>query len=73
MAARRRGSPTGGPAAPADLKDTHAEFDAAVTTIEALMVEEDQHNTALRGANERRRELETRCIGSRWWSSAGPH
>ncbi len=44
------------------LKDTHAEFHSAVTTIEALMVEEDQHTAALRGANERRRGLETLCI-----------
>ena len=44
------------------LKDTHAEFHSAVTSIEALMVEEDRHTAALRGANDRRRELETRCI-----------
>jgi hypothetical protein len=44
------------------LKDTHAEFHAAVSTIEALMVEEDQHTAALSVANTRRRELETRCI-----------
>ena len=34
------------------LKDTHAEFHSAVTTIEALMVEEDQHTAEQTGGGQ---------------------
>ena len=46
----------------AHLQEDHTELLGAVRSIEALMVEEDLHNSRLRGATAKRRETEARCI-----------
>lgn len=44
------------------LRDDSLELRSAVQTIEALMVEEDLHESRLRGTTSRRREIEARCL-----------